>query len=267
MNLILEVISCGAQSAHSEPRKVFGIEGGHIGRSPDCDWVLPSPFISRHHATVCCVDDVFYIVSTGQNGVALNDAAAMLSRFEHQALKSGDRLFIDDYEVTVEISQAASAVQPGVLSALLLSPEAAQSPSQPQILPTSTSRSRVPPVDVTAHENNTGAHPTGGSHGMFDLSTVLLGAGIEPDTLSPETAGMLGSLLRPLVQSLIEALHTRADLRSQLRLPVTGIQISEDDPLRLEIDVGDVPLAQVCERQHDSERTSSESAIPCSGSP
>lgn len=106
MNLILEVISCGGQSAQSGPRRVFGIEGGHIGRAPDCDWVLPSPFISRHHATVCCVDDVFYIVSTGKNGVALNSAVAMLPQFEHRALKSGDRLFIDDYEVAVEISEA-----------------------------------------------------------------------------------------------------------------------------------------------------------------
>jgi type VI secretion system FHA domain protein len=74
---------------------------------------------------------------------------------------------------------------------------------------------------------------------VFDLSTFLRGAGIEPESLSPETAEMLGSLLRSLVQGLIEALRTRADFRSQFSLPVTRVQMSENNPLKFAVDAED----------------------------
>jgi len=51
MNLILELMG-PAPSPASVRRKVFGTDGGRIGRAVDCDWVLASPYISRHHATV-----------------------------------------------------------------------------------------------------------------------------------------------------------------------------------------------------------------------
>ena len=106
MNLVLEIVTREGQIPDGEPRKVFGIEGGRIGRASDCDWVLPSPYISRYHATVCCIDGAFCIVSTGENGVALNDAQSALPQLEHRTLKDGDRLFIDEYEITVAISGA-----------------------------------------------------------------------------------------------------------------------------------------------------------------
>jgi type VI secretion system FHA domain protein len=104
MNLVLEIVARDGQTPDGEPRKVFGVEGGRIGRASDCDWVLPSPYISRYHATVVCIDGAFCIVSTGENGVALNDALAALPQLEHRALKDGDRLFIDEYEIAVAIS-------------------------------------------------------------------------------------------------------------------------------------------------------------------
>jgi type VI secretion system protein ImpI len=112
MNLVLEIVTREGQSPDGEPRKVFGIEGGRIGRASDCDWVLPSPYISRYHATVCCIDGAFCIVSTGENGVALNDGHSALPQLEHRTLKDGDRLFIDEYEITVAISGAVPVAVP-----------------------------------------------------------------------------------------------------------------------------------------------------------
>jgi type VI secretion system protein ImpI len=106
MNLVLEIVAREGQTPDGEPRKVFGMEGGRIGRASDCDWVLPSPYISRYHATICCIDGAFCVVSTGENGVAVNDAQSALPRLEHRALKDGDRLFIDEYEIAVAISGA-----------------------------------------------------------------------------------------------------------------------------------------------------------------
>ena len=103
MNLVLDIVAREGQAPEGELRKVFGPEGGRIGRASDCDWVLPSPYISRYHATICWIDGAFCIVSTGENGVALNDAQAGLPQLEHRALKDGDRIFIDEYEIAVAI--------------------------------------------------------------------------------------------------------------------------------------------------------------------
>lgn len=101
MNLTLEIVGPEGQSAGGARRKVFGPEGGRIGRSPDCDWVLPSPYISRHHATIRWISGTYYIESTGENGVAIGGPQAMLPKLERRALKNGDHLFIDEYEVVV----------------------------------------------------------------------------------------------------------------------------------------------------------------------
>jgi type VI secretion system protein ImpI len=103
MNLILELVAHDGHVPSGEPRKVFGVEGGRIGRASDCDWVLRSPYISRYHATICCIDGTFHIVSTSESGVGLNDAYATLPQLEHRPLRHGDHLFIDEYEIQVLI--------------------------------------------------------------------------------------------------------------------------------------------------------------------
>ena len=103
MDLSLEIVSANGQGLGPARRKVFGPEGGRIGRAPDCDWVLANPYISRHHATVRWISGTYYIESTGENGVAINTPQAMIPQRERRALKSGDRLFVDEYEITVGI--------------------------------------------------------------------------------------------------------------------------------------------------------------------
>ncbi|MGH8219314.1 MAG: type VI secretion system-associated FHA domain protein TagH [Steroidobacteraceae bacterium] len=107
MNLTLEVVSPNGQTLGAARRKLFGPEGGRIGRSPDCDWVLANPYVSRHHATVRWTGSAYSIESTGENGVAVNAPQAMLARLERHELKSGDRLFIDEYEITVSLEGAS----------------------------------------------------------------------------------------------------------------------------------------------------------------
>ena len=116
MNLILELTG-PAPSPGTVRRKVFGTDGGRIGRAADCEWVLASPYVSRHHATVRFAEGTFYIESTGENGVAVNSPLAMLPQLERRALKNGDRLFIDEFEISVllEESPVSRAVGEGAL--------------------------------------------------------------------------------------------------------------------------------------------------------
>lgn len=113
MDLILEIVSPNGQSLGRARRKVFGPEGGRIGRSPECEWVLTNPYISRHHATIRWISGTYYIESAGENGVAINTAQAMIPQRERRALRNGDRLFLDEYEITVGIGAVdESAVSP-----------------------------------------------------------------------------------------------------------------------------------------------------------
>jgi type VI secretion system protein ImpI len=83
------------------------------------------------------------------------------------------------------------------------------------------------------------AGPVAAPNAAADLSAFLRGAGIEPDSLSPEMAGTLGRMLRSVVQGLIEALNTRADFRNRFRLPVTRVKMSENNPLKFAADADD----------------------------
>ena len=101
MNLTLDIISGNGETLGAARRKVFGPEGGRIGRAPDCDWVLTNPYVSRHHATIRWISGTYYIESAGENGVALGTPQGMIPKLERRPLKHGDHLFIDEYEITV----------------------------------------------------------------------------------------------------------------------------------------------------------------------
>lgn len=103
--LILEVLGVPEWEVGDAWRKEFGAAGGRIGRAFDCDWVLSNRYMSRHHATVSCLDGVFYIEAIGENGVAVNEPDEKLPKHERRVLEDGDHLFLDEYEISVAISE------------------------------------------------------------------------------------------------------------------------------------------------------------------
>jgi type VI secretion system FHA domain protein len=332
MNLILEVVGRNARDLGEGRRKVFGTEGGRIGRAPDCDWVLANPYISRHHATVCCINGIFYIESMGENGVALNNAQAMLPQLERRALKSGDRLFIDEYEITVGLSSGPQDMQQSLLQTPpppknpVIDPFFADSPAPPRrpvdplqpaedldplkrlmvrnapTQPTSPKREAAwnhtdgisdhftpppvpprepaipenwdqtnftrspkltpgpqivrppppPPAPVVREREQQPSAPavvapppppprpqTSAPAGTFDVAAFLRNAGVEPESVPPEMAATLGLILRTVVQGVVEVLRARAEFRNQFRLPVTRVQMSENNPLKFAVNAED----------------------------
>jgi type VI secretion system protein ImpI len=333
MNLILEVSGDPAQSMGDARRKVLGSAGGRIGRAPDCDWVLSNRYVSRHHATVSCVDGVFHIESLGENGVAVNDIQNMLPRLERHALNSGDTLYIDEYVISVVIAEApgrSDVSQESRAPELPLSPVLAkatdldslwpeegdeldpskkflsrtaaaptvpaQEPGRPPDPAWNHSSSLadhfnpppVPPVaaaipaaaavfspaavafppaatipqgwrdpestlsfpklaaNPTARQSQAAETPTqpvqpraASATGGFDVSAFLRAAGLDPESVPPETAATLGHILRSVVQGLIDVLRARAEFRNQFRLPVTRVQMSENNPLKFTINAED----------------------------
>ena len=79
-----------------------GPEGARIGRARDNDWVISNQYLSRTHAQVRYVNGAFYIEGMGRNPLALNSPTQTVPNHEPQLLRTGDRFFLDEYEVKVD---------------------------------------------------------------------------------------------------------------------------------------------------------------------
>ncbi len=109
MILTLEVIGEPAGRLGADRRKVFNAIGGTIGRLPDNDWVFPDPYISGRHALIRYLNGRFFVEDTSTNGVFINSPGFRISKTEAQALRHGDVLYIDAYEIAVIIESDGAA--------------------------------------------------------------------------------------------------------------------------------------------------------------
>jgi type VI secretion system FHA domain protein len=298
MYLLLEVISPNAAALGESRRKVVRHKGARIGRAPDCDWILADPHVSKEHARVTFVNGLFFVEALGRNPVAINDAAQAVALLEPRMLRSGDRLFIDQYEIRVSIAQgeppeegvkseprfasspdAPAAVNEvatpafeaeGIVDAQALKAEAdplvllgiapdapVQAPAQVnwQQAPVLSSHYRLPAEaaggaaiprdwDHTDVESPRKAAPrapaeprpadTPVRHAVSaSLTELLQGAGLPPQQISSEVLRDLGQALRVVVQGVMDVLHARTDIKTQFRLPITRVQSSLNNPLKL----------------------------------
>ncbi|HWU77063.1 MAG TPA: type VI secretion system-associated FHA domain protein TagH [Rhodanobacter sp.] len=106
-SLILAVAGHQAAQFGSRSSRTFASVGGSIGRSEDCDWVLGASGVSRVHAMVRYLNGMYFIEDRSTNGMLLNDKP--LIKGDPSALKHGDRLLIDTFEVQVSLSDQAAA--------------------------------------------------------------------------------------------------------------------------------------------------------------
>jgi type VI secretion system FHA domain protein len=81
----------------------------------------------------------------------------------------------------------------------------------------------VPPSAPHAHAS---ASPA------FDWDGFLRSAGVDPASVPPETAAVMGNIMRSVVQGLIEVLRARSEIKTEFRMPVTQVKVSENNPLK-----------------------------------
>jgi type VI secretion system protein ImpI len=125
-SLILAVAGHQAAQFGSRSSRTFVAIGGSIGRSEDCDWVLSASGVSRVHAMVRYLNGMYFIEDRSTNGMLLNGTP--LIKGEPSALKDGDRLMIDTFEVEVRVQDAAAAAaMPDLLAPPAASSDAASS--------------------------------------------------------------------------------------------------------------------------------------------
>ena len=149
MILTLEITGPREGTPWAESRKVFHATGGTIGRLPDNDWVLPDPYVSSRHARIRYANGVFHIEDTSTNGVFVNTPENRLVRGQPYAIKSGDRIFIEPYEIQASIGSAPAVDvdDPFAIGDLFDRPAPSPLPPPAPLLPQSGIVSDVDEVD------------------------------------------------------------------------------------------------------------------------
>jgi type VI secretion system FHA domain protein len=105
MYLTLEVVSPQAASLGADRRRVVSERGLTIGRVAGNDWIIPDPYVSKQHARISYSNGTFFVEGLGRNAIAIGSPGNTLPSKQRQALRSGDHLFIDQYEMIVTTSQ------------------------------------------------------------------------------------------------------------------------------------------------------------------
>jgi type VI secretion system protein len=105
MAIKLRVISDQYRELGENRSRVFGVNGGTIGRAPDNDWVLPDQkrIVSGHHCEIEYRNGRYWLRDTSTNGVYVNDDEGPLADAGPIELQDGDRLRLGDYELLVSI--------------------------------------------------------------------------------------------------------------------------------------------------------------------
>jgi len=105
MSLTLEIVGPQAAQLGAAARKTFLQEGGSIGRASVNDWVIPDAYVSGQHARVHFRDGRYFLEDTSTNGVFIKNPGNRLPKGQQYPLHTGDRVFIDAYEIKVTIDE------------------------------------------------------------------------------------------------------------------------------------------------------------------
>ena len=112
MYLTLEVVSPNGAALGQNRRIVVGEQGATIGRGRTNDWVIDDPYISREHACIRYVNGAFYLEGIGKNLLAIRDPHTTIPNNEPQVLRSGERFFLDHYEIEATLSTGQQRAAP-----------------------------------------------------------------------------------------------------------------------------------------------------------
>jgi type VI secretion system protein ImpI len=90
-----------------------------------------------------------------------------------------------------------------------------------------------------------------GDAGGLDWNAFLLAAGVNPATVPADTSAVLGQIMRSVVQGLIEVLRARSEIKTEFRMPVTQVKVSENNPLKFAANAEDA-LANLFGRRNSA---------------
>lgn len=231
MSLKLEIIGPQAAALGAGATRVFSDAGGTIGRAPGNAWVIPDPYVSSHHARVHYRGPGKYLLEdTSSNGVFINSPENRLPRGELHALQSGDRIFIDTYEIRVTVDSTVAAATspfddlfgPAAVPASSVRPTTPLIPEDPFGAPMSAAPSPTPiiPPDDSLFASLAGSEPQGTVDPL-----QLLGGGAPPQR--PASAPRLHELPNSPLQEHFQPPAPRAPVAAAP--PASATPLIPDD--------------------------------------
>jgi predicted component of type VI protein secretion system len=266
MALLLEVISDHRDILGDDYERLFGDDGGTIGRSFDNDWILPDPdrFISSRHATIDHKGGAYYLADVSTNGVYINGEREPVGRGNPRRLFSGDRLRMGDFEFMVKLEEGEDLTMPPPAPLTVvpdhieqLVPEDRMNSSimmldEEEITGNDAFQSALfgtPPADkpVRAASRHAGANPFAPppepekpAELTADklLDAFLEGMGLSREDIHPsvdprDIMANAGQVLQEFVNGITELLVCRTNLKSMFRLDQTTVLPRHNNPLKL----------------------------------
>lgn len=270
MELVFDVVGIHQYEPGLISNKSFTETGGVIGRAEHCDWIIPDSkrIISGEHARISYQDGSFFLTDISSNGIRVKDGGA-LEKGKAQRIKHGDVFCLGDYEIRARLVKdplhfegdvgrpmPASSIIPDD-AFLDLDPLRAMEPPAPAFVDQDDllqlSRPQQPatqhpdyaridmeslplPKLVTPRHQETVA-PALPEH-LPDGFWKQFGAalGIDVSAVEGEQRAALAlkaaKLLRQSVGHLQQNLHTRNELKNDLRLPLTTVQSAGNNPIK-----------------------------------
>ena len=107
MDILFEIVSRQKYSSDVVMNHMFGETGGIIGRSEECDWILPDKRkkVSRKHALITCYNGVFHIEDISSNGIFKSLGNERLPSNTPVSIGHGDGFIIGEYTLMARLMQ------------------------------------------------------------------------------------------------------------------------------------------------------------------
>jgi type VI secretion system protein ImpI len=266
MPLQLQIVSEHEDMLEEDSTRVFGEDGGTIGRSLESDWILPDPqrYLSGKHATIDFQSGAYYLADVSTNGVYVNDEEEPLGKGNPRRLFSGDRLRMGDFSFAVDLDEGQGLDMPPP-EAMTVVPDHIEQLVQEEIL-----KSGVQLLDEEAitgdaefesalfgvkeevetekkdaqmsKPNPFAPAPTEAQQTAIDTAQLLdafmkgldiTRAEIHPSTDALEVMENAGRVLKEFVDGATELLASRTALKSMFRLDQTTVLARHNNPLKL----------------------------------
>ncbi|MCU1758126.1 type VI secretion system-associated FHA domain protein TagH [Pseudomonas sp. 14P_8.1_Bac3] len=280
MELVLEILNPQQFVPKVLSQKTFKQTGGVIGRSEDCDWVIPDRkrLLSNHHALISFRDGTFFLTDTSSNGIQNRANGALLRKGEAMRIEHDSVYVLGHFEIRAQLVRDPATVEQEVgrpLPAGSVIPDdafldldplnafhqqaheyseidALISPDTPVEDPRQRAdyaridmeRLMVPELIDPPAEHAPAAMPTARerqSDGFWEHFGAALGVDLNGLDHDAREALALNAarLLKQSVGGLQQSLHTRSELKNELRLAQTSVQGAQKNPLKFTVDASD----------------------------
>ena len=266
MPLQFEIVSKHEDILEEEYTRVFGEDGGTIGRSLESDWILPDPhrYLSGKHATIDFQSGAYYLADVSTNGVYVNDEEQPLGKGNPRRLFNGDKLRMGDFSFVITLDEGQGLQMPPP-EAMTVVPDHIE-----QLVQEDVQKSGVQMLDEEAltgdaefesalfgvpqkddadqqdaqmNKPNPFAPPLSKEHQAAINAANLLDAfmkgldisraEIHPSTDPLEVMENAGRVLKEFVDGSTELLASRTALKSMFRLDQTTVLPRHNNPLKL----------------------------------